>query len=151
MKVHRICWKSPHHRCIRGITIIMNAGGMTATVLHWGEESLTGLGPVAFVNLAYLFYLPRVFLGTFHFGLATLSMPIMAPLADFIGVGRDLVVTAFATSAGLMNLITPTSGILMGSLAIARVPYDKFLKFALKLCLILSLIVMVTLSIAAIM
>ena len=78
-------------------------------------------------------------------------MPIMAPLADFVGVSRDLVVTAFATSAGLMNLITPTSGILMGSLAIARVPYDKFLKFALKLCLILSLIVMVTLSIATIM
>lgn len=134
----------------RGITTIMNAGGMTATVLHWGEESLTGLGPVAFVNLAYLFYLPLSFLVPSTSGLATLSMPIMAPLADFIGVSRDLVVTAFATSAGLMNLITPTSGILMGSLAIARVPYDKFLKFTLKLCVILSLIVMLTLSIAVI-
>ena len=98
----------------RGITFIMNAGGMTATVLHWGEESLTGLGPVAFVNLAYLFYLPLSFLVPSTSGLATLSMPIMAPLADFVGVSRDLVVTAFATSAGLMNLITPTSGILMG-------------------------------------
>lgn len=131
----------------RGITSVMSAGGMTATVLHWGEQSLVGLGKVAFVNLAYLFYLPLSFLVPSTSGLATLSMPIMAPLADFVGVGKELVVTAFATSAGLMNLITPTSGILMGSLALARVPYDKFLKFAFKLLVLLSLIVMVTMSI----
>ena len=134
----------------RGITAVMSAGGMTATILHWGETHLTSLGAVPFVNLAYLFYLPMAFLVPSTSGLATLSMPIMAPLADFVGVSRDLVVTAFSTSAGLMNLITPTSGILMGSLALCRIPYDRFLKFALKLCVILSLIVMVTMSIAVI-
>lgn len=132
----------------RGITTVMSAGGMTATVLHWGEVSLSNLGPVAFANLSYLFYLPLSFLVPSTSGLATLSMPIFAPLAEFVGVGKDVVVTAFATSAGLMNLITPTSGILMGSLALCRIPYNKFIQFALKLCVILSLIVMVVLSIS---
>lgn len=131
----------------RGITTIMSAGGMTATVLHWGELHLTSLGAVPFVNLAYIFFLPLSFLCPSTSGLATLSMPIVAPLADFVGVGRELVVTAFATSAGLMNLITPTSGILMGGLALCRIPYDKFLKFVFKLLIILSLIVMATMSI----
>lgn len=132
----------------RGITFVMSAGGMTATILHWGEQNLATMGKVPFVILAYLFYLPLSFLVPSTSGLATLSMPIMAPLADFAGVSRNLVVTAFATSAGLMNLITPTSGILMGSLALCKIPYDRFLKFALKLCVILSLIVLVTMSIA---
>ena len=131
----------------RGITTVMSAGGMTATVLHWGEVHLTSLGAVPFVNLAYIFFLPLSFLCPSTSGLATLSMPIVAPLADFVGVGRELVVTAFATSAGLMNLITPTSGILMGGLALCRIPYDKFLRFVFKLLIILSLIVMVTMSI----
>lgn len=131
----------------RGITTVMSAGGMTATVLHWGEVHLTSLGAVPFVNLAYVFFLPLSFLCPSTSGLATLSMPIVAPLADFVGVGRELVVTAFATSAGLMNLITPTSGILMGGLALCRIPYDKFLRFVFKLLIILSLIVMVTMSI----
>ncbi|MEG2928346.1 MAG: YfcC family protein [Oscillospiraceae bacterium] len=135
----------------RGITTVMSAGGMTATVLHWGEVTLSNLGPVAFANLSYLFYLPLSFLVPSTSGLATLSMPIFAPLAEFVGVSKDVIVTAFATSAGLMNLITPTSGILMGSLALSRIPYNKFMKFTLKLCVILSLIVMATLSISVIL
>ncbi len=134
-----------------GITSVMNAGGMTATVLNLGEETLAKLGPIPFINLVYIFYLPLSFLVPSTSGLATLSMPIFSPpLADFAGVSRELVVTAFSTSAGLINLITPTSGILMGSLAIARIPYNKFIKFAWKLCVILSLIVMISMSIVAI-
>ena len=135
----------------RGITFVMSAGGMTATILHWGEVTLASMGKVPFVILTYIFYLPLSFLVPSTSGLATLSMPIMAPLADFAGVSRDLVVTAFSTSAGLMNLITPTSGILMGSLALCKIPYDRFLKFALKLCVILSLIVLLTMSIAVVL
>ena len=134
----------------RGITSVMNAGGMTATVLNLGEETLAKLGPIPFINLVYIFYLPLSFLVPSTSGLATLSMPIFSPLADFAGVSRELVVTAFSTSAGLINLITLTSGILMGSLAIARIPYNKFIKFAWKLCVILSLIVMISMSIVAI-
>lgn len=62
-------------------------------------------------------------------GLAVLTMPIMAPLADFANVNRDLVVTvAYQSASGIVNLITPTSAVVMGGLAIARVPYVRYLK-----------------------
>ena len=79
--------------------------------------------------LTYVIFLPLSFLIPSSSGLATLSMPIMAPLADFGGVGRDLVVTAFQSASGLVNLITPTSAVVMGGLAIGRVPYDRWLKY----------------------
>lgn len=117
----------------RGITVIMNSGKITDTILNVGETALAGAGPLAFTALAYLLYLPLSFLIPSTSGLATLSMPIMAPLADFAGVGRDLVITAFQSASGLVNLITPTSAVVMGGLAIGRVPYDRWLKFTWKL------------------
>ncbi|SFM07953.1 YfcC family protein [Halanaerobium salsuginis] len=134
----------------RGITVIMNDGRITATILHWGERMLADLNSFFFVNLAYLFYIPMSFLVPSTSGLATLSMPIMAPLADFVGVGRDLIVTAFQSAAGIVNLITPTSGVVMGALAIARVDYAKWLKFTAKLLLILMITIMILLTLATI-
>ncbi|WP_066174845.1 YfcC family protein [Bacillus marinisedimentorum] len=127
----------------RGITVVMNDGGMTATVLHWGEETLASLGPVAFSTLTYLFYLPLSFLVPSTSGLATLSMPIMAPLGDFAGVDRNIVITAYQSASGVINIITPTSGVVMGALAIARIPYDRYLKHVWKLLIILSVVVIV--------
>lgn len=133
----------------RGITVVMNDGGMTATILHFGEESLRSLGSAAFVGLSYVFFILLSFLVPSSSGLAALSMPIMAPIADFVGVGRDLVVTAYATASGIVNLITPTSGVLMGALAIAKVPYGAFLKWIMKLVAVLFVIVLAVLCIAA--
>ena len=121
----------------RGITVVMNAGQITDTILSVGEGALTGVGALVFTLLTYLIYLPLSFLIPSSSGLATLSMPIVAPLADFSGVGRELVITAFQSASGLVNLITPTSAVVMGGLAIGRVPYDRWLKFAWKLLLIL--------------
>lgn len=135
----------------RGITVVMDAGGMTATVLHWGEGMLENMGSVLFTNISFLFYLPLSFLVPSTSGLATLSMPIMAPLADFAGVGRDLVITAYQSASGVVNLITPTSAVIMGALAIARIPYSTYLKHVWKLVVVLSVIVMVIMSIATIM
>ncbi|MGX6445360.1 YfcC family protein [Neobacillus sp. K501] len=135
----------------RGITVVMDAGGMTATVLHWGEGMLDNMGSVLFTNLSYLFFLPLSFLVPSTSGLATLSMPIMAPLADFAGVGRDIMITAYQSASGVINLVTPTSAVIMGALAIARIPYSTYLKHVWKLVLALSLIVMVIMSIATIM
>ncbi len=120
----------------RGITVVMNNGMITATILHLGEKALAGAGSLVFLALTYLLYVPLSFLIPSTSGLATLSMPIMAPLADFAGVGRDLVITAFQSASGLVNLITPTSAVVMGGLAIGRVPYDRWLKFVWKLLLI---------------
>ena len=124
----------------------MNNGGITDTILHWGEDSLTGVGSVPFVLVSYLIYLVLSFLIPSTSGLATLSMPIMAPLADFSGVGRDLVITVFQSASGLVNLVTPTSAVVMGALAIGRVPYHQWLKFVWKLLvlfLLLSILLMV--------
>ncbi|MCL6570236.1 MAG: YfcC family protein [Bacillus sp. (in: Bacteria)] len=134
----------------RGITVVMDAGGMTATILYWGEGMLDNVGSILFTNLSFLFYLPLSFLVPSTSGLATLSMPIMAPLADFAGVGRDLVITAYQSASGIVNLLTPTSAVIMGALAIARVPYSTYLKHVWKLVLGLSIIVMVILSVATI-
>ncbi|RKD33145.1 YfcC family protein [Thermohalobacter berrensis] len=135
----------------RGITVVMNDGGMTATVLNWGEETLARLGSVAFVNLTYLFYLPMSFLVPSTSGLATLTMPIMAPLGDFAGVGRDIVITAYQSASGVINLFTPTSGVIMGALALAKVPYEKYFKHVWKLLVIVSLMIMIVMSLAVIL
>lgn len=135
----------------RGITVIMNNGKITDTILSWGEGALAGAGAVGFTALAYLVYLPLSFLIPSTSGLATLSMPIMAPLADFAGVSRALVITAFQSASGLVNLITPTSAVVMGGLAIGRVPYDRWLRFSWKLLLVVFVIVLLFLTGAALL
>ena len=77
-------------------------------------------------------------------------MPIMAPLADVTGANRSLVVTAYQSASGLLNLITPTSAVVMGGLAIARVPYGTFLKFVWPLVAILGVLSLVVLALGAV-
>lgn len=135
----------------RGITVIMNAGGMTETVLYWGESTLAGLGQIPFILFTYLFYMPLSFLIPSTSGLATLSMPIMAPLGEFAGVNKSLVVTAYQSASGIVNLVAPTSAVVMGGLSLARVDYSKWLKYALPLIGILFLINSLGLAIASIL
>jgi uncharacterized ion transporter superfamily protein YfcC len=130
----------------RGITVIMTNGLITDTVLYWAEQAVAGLSSVGFIIVTYLLYLPLSFLIPSSSGLATVSMPILAPLADFAGVSPALVVTAYQAANGLINLITPTSAVVMGGLAIARVGYGVWLKFVavlLALLAVLSIIVLV--------
>ena len=68
-------------------------------------------------------------------GLATLSVPVVAPLGQFAGVGGDVVVTAFQSACGLVNIITPTAAVVMGALALGKVPYDRWVKYVWKLML----------------
>src|SRR5699024_393753 len=69
-------------------------------------------------------------------GQAALSMPIMTPIADLTGVSRQTAVLAYQLGDGISNAVTPTSGVLMASLAIARIPWLKWAKFTLPLLLI---------------
>ena len=119
----------------RGITVLMNNGGITDTILHWGEEALAGAGSISFVLLVFLLYLPLSILIPSSSGLATLSVPIVAPLGQFSGVSGALVVTAFQSASGLVNIITPTAAVVMGALALGHVPYDKWVKYVWKLIL----------------
>ena len=134
----------------RGIVVVMDAGLITDTVLHAAETSVAGLSAVAFVNVIYWIEVGMSFLVPSTSGLAVLSMPILAPVADFAGVKRELVVTAFATASGIVNLITPTSAVVMGGLAIGRVPYERWLRFVWPLLLIIVVITMAALSLAVV-
>jgi uncharacterized ion transporter superfamily protein YfcC len=129
----------------RGIVVIMDAGRITDTVLHAAETSVAGLSQTAFILVIYWIEVGMSFLVPSTSGLAVLSMPILAPVADFAGVERELVVTAFATASGVVNLITPTSAVVMGGLAIGRVPYERWLRFIWPLLVILTLIIMAAL------
>jgi uncharacterized ion transporter superfamily protein YfcC len=117
----------------RGVTTIMNNASITDSVLHGLESVVSGLPAGAFAVVMYLVNIPLAFLVPSSSGHATLAMPIMAPLGDFAGVSRAMVVTAYQSASGWMNLFTPTSAIVMGGLALSRVRYDRFLRFVAPL------------------
>ncbi|MCI8481296.1 MAG: YfcC family protein [Oscillibacter sp.] len=135
----------------RGITVLMNDGNITGTILHWGENALAGAGAVTFTLLVFLIYLPLSVLIPSSSGLATLSVPILAPLGQFAGVGGALVVTAFQSASGLVNMITPTAAVVMGALALGHVPYDKWIKYVWKLILYFLLLTLVFLTAGAVL
>ncbi len=132
----------------RGIVVVMDAGMITDTILHAAETSVEGLSQTAFILVIYWIEVGLSFFVPSTSGLAVLSMPILAPVADFAGVKRELVVTAFATASGMVNLVTPTSAVVMGGLAIGRVPYERWLRFVWPLLLVLTVIVMAALALA---
>ena len=135
----------------RGITVIMNQGMITDTILYWGERALSSAGGVGFILLAFGIFIVLSFLIPSSSGLATLSMPIMAPLAEMTGVSRALMVTAYQSASGLVNLITPTSAVVMGALAIGRVSYGTWLKFVWKLLAILTVMCVVCLGLGVLL
>jgi len=91
----------------RGVTTIMNNASITDSVLHGLESVVSGLPSGAFAVVMYLVNIPLAFLVPSSSGHATLAMPIMAPLGDFAGVSRAMVVTAYQSASGWMNLFTP--------------------------------------------
>jgi uncharacterized ion transporter superfamily protein YfcC len=133
----------------RGITVIMNNGEITDTVLSWCESALGDVGQATFAIVMFLLFLPLSFLIPSSSGLATVAMPIMAPLATFVDVPEELVVTAYQSASGLMNLFIPTSAVVMGGLAIARVPYDRYLRWVWPLLAALAVLCVVVLGVGA--
>jgi len=116
----------------RAITVVMKNTYMTDTVLHWMEDAVSGSSQGAFGVIVLAVNIPIAFLVPSSSGHAALVMPILAPLADFAGVGRSVAVTAYQSASGLVNLITPTSAVIMGGLALSKVRYDHYLKFVWK-------------------
>ena len=133
----------------RGIVVIMDNGMITHTILHSAEGIVSGLSNVIFINVMFLLEVVLSFLVPSSSGLAVMTMPIMAPLADFAHIGRELVVTAYQSASGLVNLVTPTSAVVMGGLAIARVPYVRWLKWVAPLLGILLVLLMLALSLGS--
>ncbi|MGH3458092.1 YfcC family protein [Aeromicrobium sp.] len=135
----------------RGITVIMNNGQITDTVLNWAEQALGDVGQVGFATVMFLLFLPLSFLIPSSSGLATVAMPIMSPLASFANVPPELVVTAFQSASGIMNLFIPTSAVVMGGLAIARVPYGAYLRWVWPMLAMLAVLSVVGLAAGALL
>jgi uncharacterized ion transporter superfamily protein YfcC len=135
----------------RGITVIMNNGQITDTVLHWAELALGDVGGAAFSVVTYGLFLPLSFLIPSSSGLATVAMPIMSPLAAFVDVPASLVVTAYQSANGLMNLFIPTSAVVMGGLAIARVPYGRYLRWVWPLLAVLAVLSVVVIAVGSLL
>jgi len=133
----------------RGITVVMKNAYMTDTILHWMENAVSGTSTGAFAIIAFIVNLPIAFLVPSSSGHAALVMPILAPLADFAGVSRAIAVTCFQSASGLVNLVTPTSAVIMGGLALSKVGYDRYLKFVWPYLIAVFVVVCAFVGIAA--
>ncbi|MFD4833242.1 YfcC family protein [Streptomyces uncialis] len=125
----------------RGVTVIMNNSRITDTVLHSIEGIVAGTSSGLFAVIVFLVDLPLAFLIPSSSGHATLAMPILAPLADFAGVSRAVVVTAWAAASGWMNLWVPTTAVTIGGVALAKVGYNRYLRFVWPLLAILAVLI----------
>jgi len=133
----------------RGITVVMRNAYMTDTILHWMENAVSGASSSGFAILAFLVNIPIAFLVPSSSGHAALVMPILAPLADFAGVSRALIVTAFQSASGFVNLVTPTSAVIMGGLALSKVGYDRYLRFVWPFLIVVFVVCCAFLGISA--
>jgi uncharacterized ion transporter superfamily protein YfcC len=133
----------------RGVAVIMTNTQTLDTVLNSMEQFVSGASAGLFAVLVTVVNIPIAFLIPSSSGHATLAMPLLAPLGDFAGVSRALVITAFQMGHGLMLLFAPTNVVVVGGLAIAKVGYDKYLRFIWPLLVAYFVVVCVVVGIAA--
>lgn len=135
----------------RGISVLMASTGLDVYVLDAAANALAGLSGVIFAPMSFLVYFGLSFLIPSTSGMATVSMPIMGPLAVKLGFSPEVMVMIYSAAIGVVNLFTPTSGAIMGGLALAKIEWTTWLKFALKLIVALSVVCAVILTIACVM
>ena len=135
----------------RGISVLMANTGLDVFVLDAAANALAGLSGVIFAPMSFLVYFGLSFLIPSTSGMATVSMPIMGPLAVKLGFSPEVMVMIFSAAIGVVNLFTPTSGAIMGGLALAKIEWTTWLKFALKLIVALSVVCAIILTVACVM
>lgn len=135
----------------RGISVLMANTGLDVFVLDAAANALAGLSGVIFAPMSFLVYFGLSFLIPSTSGMATVSMPIMGPLAVKLGFSPEVMVMTFSAAIGVVNLFTPTSGAIMGGLALAKIEWTTWLKFALKLIVALSVVCAVILTVACVL
>lgn len=130
----------------RGITVLMENGQISDTLLDAGSGLVSDMPKGIFVNMLYFVYMGLSLFIPSSSGMAVLTMPIFAPLADVVGIGREMIVNTYIYGQGLMTFINPTSMIL-ASLTMVNVGFNKWLKFIWPLVLILALLSMLFLTV----
>lgn len=135
----------------RGISVLMANTGLDVFVLDAAANALAGLSGVIFAPMSFLVYFGLSFLIPSTSGMATVSMSIMGPLAVKLGFSPEVMVMIFSAAIGVVNLFTPTSGAIMGGLALAKIEWTTWLKFALKLIVALSVVCAIILTVACVL
>ncbi len=112
-----------------GIVIILQDGHIIDTILHSMAEGMRDFGKIASVGIMYVIQTVINIIIPSGSAKAAITMPIMAPFSDYIGISRQATVVAFQFGDGFTNMITPTSGVLIGVLGVAKIPYDKWVEW----------------------
>lgn len=130
------------------ISVVLTAGGLIDTILYYAQSLLGDLPAV--INAVGMFVIQLIinFFVPSGSGQAAMTMPIMAPLADIVGVTRQTAVLAFQLGDGVANLLFPTSVVLLPALAIAGIPVSKWIKWILPFFFIQVIISIVFIVIA---
>ncbi len=120
----------------RGIAVVMSNAQITDTIVHFFATTLQGIpGTFAAVGMMVSQTIIEFFISSGS-GQAVATMPIMAPLSDVIGVTRQSAVLALQLGDGLTNILYPVSGYFMATIGLARVPYQKWVRFFMPLLLV---------------
>ncbi len=128
-----------------GIIVILQDGKIIDSVLHSMQEGLNGSGEVGSLSAMYGIQALINFVIPSATAKAAITIPIMAPFSDMVGVSRQAMVLAFQFGDGFTNMITPTSGVLVAALAMARIPYTEWVKWIWKMVLVLLILGLVLL------
>jgi uncharacterized ion transporter superfamily protein YfcC len=132
-----------------GVSVIMTNTQTLGTILNAMEQLITGASAGAFAIAAMVVNIPLAFLIPSSSGHAALAMPLLTPLADFASVSRSTVITAWILGHGLTLLASPTNVVVVGGLAIAKVGYEKYLRFLWPLLVGLFFVASAVVAIAA--
>lgn len=132
----------------RGIQVIMDEGMIIDTILHQAAVMLEGQHPVVSAQGMFAFQSILNFFIPSASGQAMVSMPLMVPLSDLVDISRQTAVFIFLAGDGISNLVIPTNGVLMALLAIAGVPFEKWIKFTWLLFLMLMVLSGIFITIA---
>jgi len=123
-----------------GIIVILEDGGIIDSILYGLSKAMVNFGQVASIGAMYLIQTVINIIIPSGSAKAAITMPIMAPFSDLIGVSRQATVMAFQFGDGFTNMITPTSGVLIAVLGVARIPYSKWVKWIWPFMLIMIIL-----------
>ncbi len=123
-----------------GIVIILEQGKILDSLLYYASSSMEGYGKIASAGIMYVFYTLLNFIIASGSAKAALTIPLMSQFSDLIGLSRQATVTIYQIGGGFTNLISPTSGVMVGVLGVARIPFNKWLRWSLPLILILIVV-----------
>ena len=120
-----------------GIIVLLQDGKVVDSILHSMQEGLDGTGRAGSLTAMYGIQALINFIIPSATAKAAITIPIMAPFSDMVGVSRQAMVLAFQFGDGFTNMLTPTSGVLVAALAMARIPYAEWVKWIWKMVVVL--------------